>query len=119
MSRTYSRSYSLGSHSHVSQYEYKDFPPFSQRSRSTFDGGFSDDEGLEASPQLPEAIIAIRKQVKAGDKRASETVIVDEVPVAFVKPEVQARKFIWIHLAYNNPAWVTVRLVGFPIDAPF
>lgn len=108
LSRTYSRSYSLGSH--VSQYEYKDFPPFSQRSRSTFDGNFSDDEGLEASPRLPEAIIAIRKEVKSGDKTATETVIVDEVPVAFVKPEVQARKFIWIHLAYNNPTWVTVSL---------
>ena len=108
MGRSLSRSYSMGSH--ASQYEYKDFPPFSQRSRSTFDGNFSsDDDGLDASPQLPEAVIAIRKEVKNGDKKTTETVIVDEVPVAFVKPEVHARKFVWIHLAYNNPTWVTVR----------
>lgn len=107
MGRSLSRSYSMGSHQ--SHYEYKDFPPFSQRSRSTFDGNFSDDDGLDNSPQLPEAVIAIRKEVKNGDEQTTETAIVDEVPVAFVKPQVQARKFVWVHLGYNNPTWVTVR----------
>ncbi|CAM1507855.1 Fc.00g047030.m01.CDS01 [Cosmosporella sp. VM-42] len=103
MGRSFSRSYSLGS----SHYEYRDFPPFSQRSRSTMEGNFSDDDGLENSPQLPEAVIAIRKTVKDAKRMTSETVIVDEAPVAFVKPEVHARKFVWIHLPYNNPTWVT------------
>ncbi|KAF4466612.1 hypothetical protein FALBO_6539 [Fusarium albosuccineum] len=107
MGRSLSRSLSMGSQ--MSQYEYKDFPPFSQRSRSTIEGNFSEDDdgGIEASPRLPEAVIAIRKVAKDGKRRTSETVIVDEVPVAFAKPEVEARKFVWIHLPYNNPAWVT------------
>lgn len=106
MDRTLSRSASLGTQ--ASQYEYRDFPPFSQRSRSTIEG-FSDDDDIDASPKLPEAVVAIRKVVEDGEKRASETVIVDEVPVAFSKPQVEARKFIWVHLPYNNPSWVTVR----------
>lgn len=107
MGRSLSRSLSMGSQ--VSQYEYRDFPPFSQRSRSTIEPNFSEDDdgGLEGSPRLPEAVIAIRKVAKNGERRASETVVVDEVPVAFTKPEVDARKFVWIHLAYNNPSWVT------------
>ncbi|QPC72086.1 hypothetical protein HYE68_002838 [Fusarium pseudograminearum] len=104
MGRTLSRSTSLGTQ--ASQYEYRDFPPFSQRSRSTIEG-FSDEDDIDASPKLPEAIVAIRKVVENGDKRTSETVIVDEVPVAFSKPQVEARKFIWVHLPYNNPSWVT------------
>ncbi|CAJ0541263.1 Ff.00g079630.m01.CDS01 [Fusarium sp. VM40] len=102
--RSLSRSASLGTQ--ASQYEYRDFPPFSHRSRSTIEG-FSDDDDMETSPRLPEAIIAIRKVVNNGGRRASETVIVDEVPVAFAKPQIEARKFIWVHLPYNNPSWVT------------
>ncbi|KAF4970848.1 hypothetical protein FSARC_2214 [Fusarium sarcochroum] len=105
MGRSLSRSASLGTQ--ASQYEYRDFPPFSQRSRSTFDGFSDDDDGIEASPRLPEAVIAIRKAANDGERRASETVIVDEVPVAFAKPQVEARKFLWVHLPYNNPSWVT------------
>jgi pimeloyl-ACP methyl ester carboxylesterase len=105
--RSLSRSVSLGTQ--ASQYEYRDFPPFSHRSRSTIEG-FSDDDEMETSPKLPEAVIAIRKVVNDGGRRASETVIVDEVPVAFAKPQIEARKFIWVHLPYNNPSWVTVRV---------
>ncbi|KPM40790.1 hypothetical protein AK830_g5750 [Neonectria ditissima] len=106
MGRSLSRSFSMGSH--ASPYEYRDFPPFSQRSRSTIDANFSedDDEGPEASPRLPDAVVAIRKAAEER-QRISETVVVDDVPVAFTKPEVEARKFVWIHLPYNNPAWVT------------
>lgn len=97
-----------------SQFEYRDFPPFSQRSRSNDGLGLSDtdrdeDDGIDASPQLPEAIIAIRKVVKDGKRRPSATVIVDEVPVAFCKPDVSAQKFTWIHVPHNNPTWVKVR----------
>lgn len=109
MGRSLSRSFSMGSH--ASPYEYRDFPPFSQRSRSTIEGNFSDDddkEGLEASPRLPDAVVAIRKAANER-QRIGETAVVDDVPVAFTKPEVEARKFVWIHLPYNNPAWVTVR----------
>ncbi|KAM0549811.1 hypothetical protein ACHAPJ_009250 [Fusarium lateritium] len=105
MGRSLSRSASLGTQ--ASQYEYRDFPPFSQRSRSTFEGFSDEDDGIDASPRLPEAVIAIRKVANDGERRASETVIVDEVPVAFAKPQVEARKFLWVHLPYNNPSWVT------------
>lgn len=105
MGRSLSRSVSMGTQ--ASQYEYKDFPPFSQRSRSTIEG-FSDDDDIDASPRLPEAIVAIRKAANNGERRASETVIVDEVPVAFSKPHIETRKFMWVHLPYNNPSWVTV-----------
>ncbi|KAK7413728.1 hypothetical protein QQX98_007371 [Neonectria punicea] len=111
MGRSLSRSFSMGSH--ASPYEYRDFPPFSQRSRSTIEANFSDDDdggdkdaGLDASPRLPDAVVAIRKAANER-QRISETVVVDDVPVAFTKPEVEARKFVWIHLPYNNPAWVT------------
>ncbi|KAG4277272.1 hypothetical protein FPRO04_07569 [Fusarium proliferatum] len=104
MGRSLSRSVSMGTQ--ASQYEYKDFPPFSQRSRSTIEG-FSDDDDIDASPKLPEAIVAIRKAANNGERRASETVIVDEVPVAFSKPQIETRKFMWVHLPYNNPSWVT------------
>lgn len=103
-SSTFRRSLSAGSE--ASQFEYRDFPPFSQRSKSTIEGAFSD-EDIEASPQLPEAVVAIRRTAKNADRRTSETVIVDEVPVAFTKPEAHSRKFTWIHLPYNNPTWVT------------
>lgn len=116
MGRSISRSMSLGSDGGGGspRFVYRDFPPFSQRSRSTFDAagmsaeeGDDDEDGLE-SPMLPEAIVAIRKDMKKGLHRASETVIVDEIPVAFAKPELKSRKFVWIHLPYNNPTWVTV-----------
>ncbi|KAF7550345.1 hypothetical protein G7Z17_g5773 [Cylindrodendrum hubeiense] len=110
MGRSLSRSFSMGSH--ASGYEYRDFPPFSQRSRSTIENNFSeDDDGLDASPRLPEAVVAIRKAANERTRRPSENVIVDEVPVAFTKPEVDARKFVWIHLPYNNPTWVTHRVM--------
>lgn len=111
--RSVSRSFSLGSDR--SPIEYKDFPPFSQRSRSTVDaimGGsaYSDDgedeDGLEASPRLPDAVVAIRKAVQGGRGRVTETVVVDEVPVAFVRPDVKARRFVWVHVPFNNPTWV-------------
>ncbi|KAG5800273.1 hypothetical protein H9Q69_000710 [Fusarium xylarioides] len=104
MGRSLSRSVSMGTQ--ASQYEYKDFPPFSQRSRSTIEG-FSDDDDIDASPRLPEAIVAIRKAANNGERGASETVIVDEVPIAFSKPQIETRKFVWVHLPYNNPSWVT------------
>ncbi|KAL3959232.1 hypothetical protein ACCO45_007394 [Purpureocillium lilacinum] len=111
--RSVSRSFSLGSDR--SPIEYKDFPPFSQRSRSTVDaimGGsaYSDDgedeDGLEASPRLPDAVVAIRKAVQGARGRVTETVVVDEVPVAFVRPDVKARRFVWVHVPFNNPTWV-------------
>lgn len=118
MGRSLSRSYSLGSRGSPA-YEYRDFPPFSQRSRSTIEANFSDsvdddddedgDEGLEASPRLPEAVLAMRRETKDGGRRGGENAVVDEgCAVPFSKPEVDARKFVWIHLPYNNPTWVTV-----------
>lgn len=93
-----------------SKHEYRDFPPFSQqRSRSTTGDADAvvDDDDIESSPPLPEAVVAIRKTMKDAHRRTSE-VIVDEVPVAFSRPEVNKRKFVWVHLPYNNPTWVKV-----------
>ncbi|KAL7795287.1 hypothetical protein V8C37DRAFT_400781 [Trichoderma ceciliae] len=123
--RSFSRSMSLDSEfGGASPPRYRDFPPFSQRSRSTFDRALADagdeddgddddddddDDGLGASPKLPESVLAIRKMAKDRGHGASETVIVDEAAhAAFMKPEAKARKFVWVHLPYNNPTWVTV-----------
>jgi hypothetical protein len=114
--RSMSRSFSDSS-----RLEYRNFPPISQRSRS--DAGVIDeseidgdtnayadaDIDVEAVPALPEAVVAVRKVAKDGTRRLSETVIVDELPVAFSKPTTSARKFIWVHVPYNNPTWVKVR----------
>ncbi|KHN94939.1 ankyrin repeat protein [Metarhizium album ARSEF 1941] len=102
--RSISRSFSLGSDG--SRFEYKDFPPFSPRSRSSIgDVLGSDDEDLD-SPRLPEAVVAIRKLTNTGTGDASEVVIVDQAPMAFVKPDVESRKFLWVHVPFNNPTWV-------------
>jgi hypothetical protein len=99
---------------------YRDFPPFSQRSRSTFDRvptgeeNDTEDDELDASPKLPESVLAIRKMAKEKGNRASESAIVDETPqTPFMKPIAKARKFVWIHLPFNNPTWVTVS--GLPL----
>ncbi|RFU78220.1 ankyrin repeat [Trichoderma arundinaceum] len=113
--RSFSRSMSLDSEfGGASPPRNRDFPPFSQRSRSTFDRALlgdendSDEDGLDASPKLPESVLAVRKMANEGGHRPSETVIVDEAAhSAFMKPEVKARKFVWIHLPFNNPTWVT------------
>lgn len=113
--RSVSRSFSLGSDR--SRVEFRDFPPFSQRSRSTFDdaarGGDADADAddIDASPRLPEAVVAMRKAARDGrQQRSSETAVADEVPVAFVKPDVRARRFVWVHVPFNNPTWVKVSL---------
>lgn len=98
-----------------SKIEYRDFPPFSQqRSRRTTGdaGAIDDDDDIESTPPLPEAVVAIRKTLKDSQRQASE-VIVDEVPVAFSRPDVSERKFVWVHLPFNNPTWVKVRLLTF------
>jgi hypothetical protein len=104
-----------------SRLEYRDFPPFSQhgRSRSTTGVARGDDDryevgddSLENSPALPESVVAIRKEAKnKSDGPTDETVIVDEVPAAFVKPDVSTRKFVWVHVPHNNPAWAKVSSV--------
>ncbi|KAG6034232.1 hypothetical protein E4U41_006630, partial [Claviceps citrina] len=35
-----------------------------------------------------------------------ETVIVDGVSMAFAPPDVKSRKFVWMHVPFNNPTWV-------------
>ncbi|KAL6876089.1 hypothetical protein HDV57DRAFT_510485 [Trichoderma longibrachiatum] len=94
----------------------------SQRSRSTFHQGphndDGDDEGLDASPKLPESVIAVREMAKERRHRAAtvdETAVVEDegelvddvVHGELMRPQAKARKFVWIHLPYNNPTWVT------------
>lgn len=98
-----SRSASLGSDA-ASRFKYRDFPPFSLRSRSTCGDaalGVEDEDDLEASPGLPEAIFGVRSVVGGNGG-------IDAAGGVLLKPEVQTKKFTWIHLPYNNPAWVKV-----------
>ena len=105
--RSISRSFSLGSDG--SHFEYRDFPPFSQRSRSAVDEAVAGDaDDLDASPRLPQSVIAMRKVATAARHRTSESVIIDEVPTALSRSELQNRKFAWVHLPFNNPTWVKV-----------
>jgi hypothetical protein len=67
----------------------------------------SDDEDLD-SPILPEAVVPLRQLTKNVKGVASDEVIVDEVPTAFAKPNIESRKFVWIHVPFNNPTWVKV-----------
>lgn len=86
----------------------RDLPPFSDHHRSVLDEAcFSDDASLETLPRLPEAVVAVRKVVEdlAGK---DDTVIMDGVPRAFKTPSVNTRKFIWVHVPFNNPTWVKV-----------
>lgn len=90
--RAMSRSFSLGSDG--SRFEDRDLAPFSPRSRSSIgDVLASDDEDME-SPRLPGAVAARE--------------VVDEAPGAFMKPDVRSRKFVWVHVPFNNPTWVKV-----------
>lgn len=73
------------------------------------EGIVSDEEDLEAMPGLPEAVVAHRNLAK--DHR--ETVIVDGVHMAFTTPDVENRKFVWVHVPFNNPTWVKVSFVFF------
>lgn len=102
-----SRSASLGSDGN-SRVEYRDFPPFSPRSKSTVDEGLSaDDDDLEASPPLPEALLgAVRS--RCGNRRSNAAAA--ETAACLARPETKARKFVWIHLPFNNPTWVKVCL---------
>ncbi|KAM3510333.1 hypothetical protein MY11210_005951 [Beauveria gryllotalpidicola] len=95
------RSASLGSDG-ASRFKYRDFPPFSARSRSTgIDDVFKDEEDdVEPLPALPENILGIHSVFGGGPGNAG--VGVGEL----LRPEAHAKKFTWIHLPYNNPAWV-------------
>ncbi|PNY28985.1 Uncharacterized protein TCAP_01099 [Tolypocladium capitatum] len=105
--RSISRSFSLGSDR--SPVEYRDFPPFSQRSPSTFNEALGSDAGaddVDASPRLPEAVVAMPSEARKGKQRTGETAVVDGAPVAFVKPDARTRRFVWVHVPFNNPTWV-------------
>ena len=91
--------------SDTSHFEFRDFPPFSQHQRSKSNIDDIDDSDVEA---LPPSIMGIRDVLSDGCP--DEAIELDELPVAFAKPDVKSRKFVWVHLAYNNPAWVKVRL---------
>lgn len=107
--RSLTRSMSLSSDGNP-RFSFRDFPRFSPRSKSNFGVAGSDDEadGLEASPQLPESIVGIKTVFNNVSHRDEEIASLDLVPAIFTKPEVKARKFIWIHLPYNSPSWAKV-----------
>ncbi|KAG5988408.1 hypothetical protein E4U43_004758 [Claviceps pusilla] len=108
MGRSVSRSFSLGSDT-GSRSDHRDVPPLSpQPRRSAFAEGIVSDEeeDLDASPRLPEALVPVPAAKTAKDHR--ETVIVDGVPLAFAAPDVTSRKFVWVHVPFNNPTWVKI-----------
>lgn len=101
-----SRSASLDSE-RVSRIEYRDFPPFSPRSKSAVEEALSaDEDDLEASPQLSEAVFGARSS-RVRNRRASEAAG-EHGACIFSSPETKARKFVWIHTPFNNPTWVKV-----------
>ncbi|PFH59008.1 hypothetical protein XA68_12937 [Ophiocordyceps unilateralis] len=106
--RAISRSFSDG----FSRLEYREFLAMSPRSRSAVDdviaGAHDDVDDIEASPKLPEAVVAIRNIVNmAGVRsRAFGSTMAKEPAPAFAKPDVKARRFVWVHVPFNNPTWV-------------
>lgn len=109
-----------------SRFEYRDFPPYSQHAQSPSvqeaagRGGDDDDndDSLENSPALPEPVVALRKSIAQGDEndKHRENVVVDDIPqAAFAKPDASSRKFVWVHLPYNNPTWAKVRRLPLPL----
>lgn len=124
--RSISRSFSLGSGDRP-RLEYREFLALSPRSRSAFvherDEALDDDDDdgdIEALPRLPEAVLAIRKvAAKVGRIRGSDAAVVDEMPAAaFARPGVKARRFVWVHVPFNNPTWVKVSSVSLPLFSP-
>ncbi|KAF4595977.1 ankyrin repeat protein [Ophiocordyceps camponoti-floridani] len=100
--RAISRSFSDG----FSRIEYREFVAMSPRSRSALD---DQDDDIEASPRLPDALVAIRKAVNMTGIKGrvmSPTNAVKKAPAGFAKPDVKARRFVWVHVPYNNPTWV-------------
>ncbi|KAF4120659.1 putative serine esterase (DUF676) [Geosmithia morbida] len=101
-----------------SPYMYRDFPPFSQqRSHSTMDAHSRrrlwrdehdigsvvvDDDEIEALPQLPDAITASSDAQQQMDGTAA---LAGQPALSFT-PSASQRKFVWVHLPYNNPTWV-------------
>ncbi|KAI6784937.1 Protein SERAC1-like protein [Emericellopsis cladophorae] len=90
---------------------YRDFPPFLPASVSSVgneaDHAAADDNNdIDCSPQLPEAVVALRKGVNSGQIKPPETAVAEEAPICFARPDVSQRKFVWIHVPYNNPTWV-------------
>ncbi|RDA87075.1 hypothetical protein CP532_0190 [Ophiocordyceps camponoti-leonardi (nom. inval.)] len=98
--RAISRSFSDG----FSSLEYREYLATSPRSRSAFEDVLAaardDTNDIESSPRLPDAVVTIRNVV------ARSRAAVKESPVAFVKPDVKTRKFVWVHVPFNNPTWV-------------
>ena len=41
-------------------------------------------------------------------RRGNEWALPQSLPTGFGKPDPNSRKFVWIHLPYNNPTWVKV-----------
>lgn len=91
--RSSTRSASVGS----TEFAYRDFPRFSPRSKTGLDTAMSEEDiddldDIDVSPKLPESVVVFQN---AGKPRE-----------IFVKPQTKARKFVWIHLPFNNPSWV-------------
>ncbi|KAG6002385.1 hypothetical protein E4U21_003145 [Claviceps maximensis] len=112
MGRSVSRSFSLGSEP-TSRFDYEDVPPLylQRRRRSALtEGDVASDDDKEdlddASPRLPLPELVVPIPIPKAARRHGETVIVDGVPLAFTTPDVTSRKFVWVHVPFNNPTWV-------------
>ncbi|KAG9252182.1 uncharacterized protein F5Z01DRAFT_682702 [Emericellopsis atlantica] len=77
--------------------EYRNFPPFLPASLSSagneaHHGAADDNDDIDSSTQLPEAVVAIRKSVNSGQIKPPDTAVTDEAPVCFARPDVSQRK---------------------------
>jgi hypothetical protein len=41
-------------------------------------------------------------------RRGSEGAINESLPITFTKPDISQQRLVWVHLPFNNPAWVRV-----------
>lgn len=61
-----------------------------------------------------------RHVIDLSPKRRAEILITEHElrgPAGFSRPNPQSRKFTWIHLPFNNPVWVRVRVHSRTLDA--
>ncbi|KAH8593695.1 hypothetical protein B0O99DRAFT_515442 [Bisporella sp. PMI_857] len=66
------------------------------------------------SPKLPRDRSRDRTNVRG--RRRSSLAAINTTPVTFIKPDVSKQKLVWLHVPFNNPAWVRDVLTTISVD---
>ena len=88
------------------------FPP---GMRSNLARRFSEAFGMESVPEqvlVPGGRGLVSSAAARAARRLSESALTQDMQVTFSRPDQSARRFVWIHLPFTNPAWVKVRHPG-------